>query len=281
MRLVLVISFVNGHICIDENSIWETALRAYPSWVQIWGAFWLPQLQTASLWSASVSLLCAFTDSQHRNIFIFSEYQLTGRSRLLFALRNFSTKTGSRLRGTPGCTLHGCAEAGAAQTSIGAGRPAISAHFSLTPRREALAKRWRSPDTRPLASKVEASKVSIVSGSLSDFALISGVARVLNLDLLTLKCLSWGNDPRRVHKPKCWLNAPLFILRRQITVASGPAHVERRFWAPSFQPTVFSPYTSEWFNNPLCFISFPQWKWSGCRSGRRKGGREGEGWCVQ
>lgn len=105
MRLVLVISFVNGHICIDENSIRETALRAYPSWVQIWGAFWLPQLQTASLWSASVPLLCALTDSQHRNIFIFSEYLLTGRSRLLFAPRKFSTKTGSRLRGTPGCTL--------------------------------------------------------------------------------------------------------------------------------------------------------------------------------
>lgn len=45
--------------------------------------------------------------------------------------------------------------------------------------------------------------------------------------------------------------------------------------APSFQPTVFSPYTSEWFNNPLCFISFPQWKWSGCRSGRRKEGGRG------
>lgn len=190
-------------------------------------------------------------------------------------LATFPRRPARVSEGRRAAPLHGCAQAGAAQTSIRAGRPAISAHFSLTPRREALAKRWRSPDTRPLASKVEASKVSIVSGSLSDFALISGVARVLNLDLLTLKCLSRGNDPRRVHKPKCWLNAPLFILRHQITVASGPAHIERRFWAPSFQPTFFSPYTSERFNNPLCFISFPQWKWSGCRSGRRKEGARG------
>lgn len=274
MGLVLVISFVNGHICIDENSIRETALRAYPSWVQIWGAFWLPQLQAASLWSASVPLLCALTDSQHRNTFIFSEYLLTGRSRLRFAPRNSSTKTGSRLRGTPGCTLHGCAEAGAAQTSICAGRPAISAHFSLTPRREALAKRWRSPDTRPLASKVEASKVSIVSGSLSDFALISGVARVLNLDLLTLKCLSRGNDPRSVHKPKCWLNVPLFILRHQITVASGPAHVERSSFLPA---DCFLSIYIRMIQQPSLFHLFPAVKVIWLQVREEEGGREGGG----
>lgn len=42
---------------------------------------------------------------------------------------------------------------------------AASAHFfSLTPRGEALAKTWRSPDAALLASEVETSKVSIVSG---------------------------------------------------------------------------------------------------------------------
>lgn len=153
--MVSVISFVNGHICITEHFIWETVLRAYPSWVQVWGAFWLPQLQTASLWSPFGDQLCAFPASQRRNIFI---------CRLLFAPRD----PRSRLRATPGCILHGCAEAYAALTCTRAERPAVSAHFSLTPRRKALAKRWRSPDTRPLASKVEASKVSIVSGNLSD-----------------------------------------------------------------------------------------------------------------
>lgn len=230
--------------------------------------------------SSRQPLCCApLTDSQHRNTFIFSEYLLTGRSRLPFAPRDFSTKTGSRLRGTPGCTLHGRAEAGAAQTSICAGRPAISAHFSLTPRREALAKRWRSPDTRPLASKVEASKVSIVSGSLSDFALISGVARVLNLDLLALKCLSRGNDPRRVHKPKCWLNAPLFILRHQITVAaSDPAHVERSSFLPA---DCFLSIYIRMIQQPSLFHLFPAVKVIWLQVREEEGGREGEGWCVQ
>lgn len=108
MELVLVTSFVNGHICIDENSIWETVLRAYPSWVQVWGAFWLPQLQTASLWSSWVALLCALTDSQHRNIFIFSKYLLYGkkpsalRSSQLFHEDPARTSEGRRAAPCPG-----------------------------------------------------------------------------------------------------------------------------------------------------------------------------------
>lgn len=188
-------------MCIDKNSIWETVLRAYPSWVQIWGAFWLPELQTATLWSPLVSLWWTSTDSQYCNIFIFPEYLLTGRSRLLFnSLQLSHQDTPPHLPSNPASPSD--VESHPARERRGL---CYTDHpdwlYQLIFPWHHAGKLWQNADdlqTRGTSpEKWKNPILSIVSGRRSKdfffFALIWAVARVLNLDLLTLKCLRRSN----------------------------------------------------------------------------------------
>lgn len=151
-------------IGIDENSIWKTVLWAYPSCVQIWGAFWLPGFQTATLWSPLVSLWWTSTDSQHSNIFIFSQCLLTGRSCLFFTPCNFPTMSPLA---SPSRIQHGSAEASAPQTIHPCTETAcISSFFPDTTQGSFGKMLTISRRARHLASKVEASKYLLFQGDV-------------------------------------------------------------------------------------------------------------------
>lgn len=159
----------------------------------IWGAFWLLGLQTATLWSPLVSLWWTSTGSQHCNIFIFSQCLLTGRSCLLFTPCNFPTTTPlaslSRIQ-------HGSAEASATQTIHPCTETAcISSFFPDTTQGSFGKMLMISRHKAPCQQSGGIQSIYCFRETFKDFfsALISAIARVLNLDLLTLQCLCRSN----------------------------------------------------------------------------------------